>query len=307
MEPQVLEIAPTRRDRRTGGAQWFIRMLSLWLLVCASAYAGEGDARRIAVMDPGHVEILQALGAGGELALMPEDPSFRQSLLDVTRYRRLPTPEGLLAAGTTLVIGGNPGRDAPILARAESLSIESHMVSRERPALERIRRIAELVDRQAEAEILIETIQARYADAARVVAANDASPRVLHVSSSGAGTTGAVTAAGRSTAAHGLIERAGGINVGARAGLERYQSLTAEGVIAMAPQAVLVSDLELSALGGRDGIWRQVPGLAHTPASRHERLIVLPHAAVKFDAVASGDATLALARALATDVTDASP
>ncbi|WP_162619519.1 ABC transporter substrate-binding protein [Salinicola peritrichatus] len=250
-------------------------------------------------MDPGHAEILEALGVGDELVLMPTDPAFRTAFPHAARYRRLPTLEGILAAGTTLIIGGNPGRDLSILERAGSLDIENHMVSRELPATTRIQQIAKLVGRQAEGEKLVTRIEARYAEASRIVAPIDHSPTVLQVSSSGAGTTGAVTAAGRSTAVNGLIERAGGINAGAEAGLERYQSLTAEGVIGMAPEVVLVSDLELPALGGPNGIWQQVPGLANTPAARDRQLVVLPHAAVKFDAAQSGEATLALARALA--------
>lgn len=256
------------------------------------------SSRQITVMDPGHAEILAALNLEDELVLMPRDPAFDNALPGVTRYRRLPTMEGILAAGSTLVIGGNPGRDRPVLERARALGLDSVMVSRELPAIERIRRLAELTGHEASGETLIEGIEARYTQAAGVGSAHTAPVKVLHVSSSGAGTSGAITAAGRSTAVNGLIERAGGINVGATAGLERYQSLTAEGVIAMAPEAVLVSELELDALGGREGIWQQVPGLANTPAGGARRLIVLPHAAVKFDAVQSGEATLALAKAL---------
>jgi len=66
----------------------------------------------------------------------------------------------------------------------------------------------------------------------------------------------------------------------------------------MAPEAIVVSRRELPALGGVDGIWERVPGLAYTPAADARRLIVLDHAAVKYDAATSGQATLALAKAL---------
>ncbi|WP_276309683.1 ABC transporter substrate-binding protein [Salinicola acroporae] len=258
-------------------------------------------------MDPGHVEILTALGAAEDLVLIPQDPAIDNALAEVVRYQRLPSMEGLLAANTTLIVGGNPGRDLPVLEQAKRLGIDSVMVSRELPAIDRVRQLAELTDHEAAGERLIAHTEARYAKAAQVVATQSSRLQVLHLSSSGAGTSGAITAAGRSTAVHGLIERAGGVNVGAEAGLERYQTLTAEGVITMAPQAVLVSRLELPALGGPEGIWTHVPGLANTPAGRNKRLIVLPHAAVKFDAVKSGEATLALASALADPETGAAP
>lgn len=300
----MLPRQPTRKHNNSSEprsralAACLAAVAALTVSIHTTAFAD--SSLKITVMDPGHVEILDALNAEDELVLMPQDPAFDNELPSVTRYRQLPTMEGILAAGSTLVIGGNPGRDLPVLERARSLGVDSVMVSRELPATERIRRLAELIGRESAGQALNEAIEVQYAEAAALSTSQTPRVKVLHISSSGAGTTGAVTAAGRSTAANGLIERAGGVNVGASAGLERYQSLTAEGVIAMAPDVVLVSDIELAALGGRESIWQQIPGLANTPAGEHEQLIVLPHAAVKFDAVQSGKATLALAKALET-------
>ncbi|GED21508.1 hemin-binding periplasmic protein HmuT [Halomonas halmophila] len=256
-------------------------------------------AERIAVLNPGHAKIIQALGAGDQLVLMPNDPSLEGQLPNVTRYHRLPSAESLLAEKPQALIAATPARHQELLDQARRLGIEPVMIERTLPPTERVRRLAEYVDRVPQGRELIKRIKQGHAAAAEI-SRGEPRVKVLHLSSSGAGSTGTVTGAGAATSADALIERAGGINVGAEAGLERYQSLSAEGVIAMAPEAILVSAKELPAIGGADGIWEQVPGLAHTPAAQDKRLIVLDHAAVKYDGATSGSATRSLAEALHT-------
>ncbi|MEL7614821.1 ABC transporter substrate-binding protein [Vreelandella titanicae] len=253
---------------------------------------------RIVVTDPGHVEIIDALGMGNALILVPEDPSMEGNYPQAERFHRAPSIESILEVDPQLVLAGNPGRALPVLDQVVRLGIPQHMIDRSLPPTERIRRIAELIGRQAQGEALIAHIEQTYQQVEAIP--QQQAPRILHISSSGGGSSGAVTGAGAGTSAHALIERAGGINVGAEAGLERYQTLSAEGVMSMAPDAVVISDLEVEQLGGADGIWEHIPGLNHTPAAVNNRLIIMDHAAIKFDAASSGAATLSLAEALHT-------
>lgn len=117
-------------------------------------------------------------------------------------------------------------------------------------------------------------------------------PRAMVVSSRGAGSTGNVTAAGRATAAHQIVTSTGAVNTGAEAGLQNYQSVTAEGVAAARPEVIVVAESELADMGGRDGIWTKVPGLAATPAGQQKALIVLPDMQHKGAGVSSGVGTL---------------
>lgn len=254
-------------------------------------------ASRIAVLDPGHAEIIVALGAEEQLVLVPQDPTLARGLQGVERFHRQPSIEGLLAHDPDLLIGGNPQRDANVMEQAERLSIPHVMLERTLPAVERVERLAALIGQPERGQALVTRIQAGYASA-EALSETGGTPRLLHISSAGAGTSGTVTGAGAATSADALIRRAGAINVGAEAGLDRYQTLSAEGVMAMAPDAVLVSELELAALGGKQGVWTKVPGLVRTPAAREQRLIVLDHAAIKFDGASSGLATHSLAEAL---------
>lgn len=276
-------------------------IFSLIVLLVASmplSALANPSPKRMVVMDPGHVEIVAALGMGSALILLPEDPSIQGDYHQAERFHRTPSIESILEVDPQVVLAGNPGRALPVLDQVVRLGIPQHMIDRSLPATERIQRIAEIIGRQAQGQALVERIEQAYQQAEAIP--RQSSPRVLHVSSSGAGSSGAVTGAGAGTSAHALIQRAGGINVGAEAGLERYQTLSAEGVMAMAPDAVVVSDLELEQLGGADAIWEHITGLAHTPAAVNNRLIVMDHAAIKFDAASSGAATLALAKALHT-------
>lgn len=264
-----------------------------------SAYAAAVPAtqQRIVVLVPGHAEVLAALGLADTLVLVPRDPGLAKVAADADRFLRSPSVEAVLAHRPTLIIGGNPARDQELLDRLASLGLATAMVNRDLPAVDRTSQLAALADGEAAARKLIAQMQTDYRRAQQLAAGNTP-VRVLHISSTGAGSSGAVTAAGNNTAANRLIRRVGAINVGAEAGLDRYQSISAEGVIAMAPEAVVVSGLELAALGGRQGIWRQVPGLEHTPAGRHRNLVVLSHAAIKYNAAQSGTGAIALAQAL---------
>lgn len=270
------------------------RVLTGVLLCCWSLVAWPQP--KIAVLDPGHAQLAQALGMADAIVLMPTDPLVRQGFARAQTYQHKPALESLLVLQPDWLIGGNPVRDRAVLKQAKRLGVATYMLDRSLPLRERISVMAELLKVPERGGALVQRMELSYAQAAKL--AQGRQPiRVLHISSSGAGRTG-VTGAGSDTPAHRLIEGAGGLNVGAEFGLTRYQRLSAEGVMIMAPEVVLVSDLELASLGGEQHIWQQVLGLAHTPAGQHRRLVVLEHGALKFDAIGSGEATLLLAKAL---------
>lgn len=79
--------------------------------------------------------------------------------------------------------------------------------------------------------------------------------------------------AGRDTAADAMIRYAGAVNaLGGKDGFKGYKPLTAESVIAAAPDVLLMTAEGLTAIGGIDQLLR-VPGLSLTPAARAKRVI----------------------------------
>ena len=79
-------------------------------------------------------------------------------------------------------------------------------------------------------------------------------------------------AAGKNTPADTVIRAAGLQN--AMPDVVRYQPLSQEGVIASAPDLLLISEQGLKSLGGEEKIW-QLPGVALTPAGKQRRVVVV--------------------------------
>jgi len=79
---------------------------------------------------------------------------------------------------------------------------------------------------------------------------------------------------GEGSGADALIEAAGGVDVGAEAGYEPFTPLTAEALIAAAPEVLLVMTEGLASVGGVDGL-RALPGVAQTPAGKSGRVIAV--------------------------------
>ena len=92
-------------------------------------------------------------------------------------------------------------------------------------------------------------------------------PRVLFLLSMGGG---APQAAGKDTAADGIIRLAGGAN--AIDGYAGYRPLTPEAVIASRPDVVLVTRQTAQAMGGAQAVLDQ-PALRQTPAGRAGKVL----------------------------------
>ncbi len=79
-------------------------------------------------------------------------------------------------------------------------------------------------------------------------------------------------AAGQHTAADAVIAAAGLKN--AMQGFDRYRPLSQEGVIASAPDLLLVTTDGVRTLGGEQQLWT-LPGLALTPAGKQRRVLIV--------------------------------
>jgi iron complex transport system substrate-binding protein len=77
---------------------------------------------------------------------------------------------------------------------------------------------------------------------------------------------------GEGTAADAMIRLAGGVN--ALSGVSGYKPLTAEAVVAAAPEVILITREGMEAVGGGKQLFRR-PGLALTPAGKAKRVVAL--------------------------------
>jgi iron complex transport system substrate-binding protein len=130
---------------------------------------------------------------------------------------------------------------------------------------EKIEVIAGALNRQAEGEKLIATYRSQLS-----TIRHDALPvKMLFVMSHGGMSS---MAAGQNTAADAMITSVGAKN--AMQGFSRYRPLSQEGVIASAPDILLLTADGVKTLGGLDQVWK-LPGVAMTPAGKNKRVLVL--------------------------------
>ena len=257
------------------------------------------------VLDDATMEIMGALGLADKVGIAPEKTGI-EDIASHAEHRVKATGsgdmtvEGVVSMDPTLVIGTNMARHAEIIEKLQDAEVDSTLIDLAQSPPEKIRKTGELLGVPEAGAELGEKVAAQLDEAEKVASEvkDEERPRVMVLSSSGAGDSGATTAAGSGVSADTIVTGAGGINTGAEAGLERYSSVTAEGLVAAAPEVIVVAKSELETLGGAEGIWDEVSGLSGTPAAEDERLIVMDDMQLKGGGVSAGVGTLNLQDAL---------
>jgi iron complex transport system substrate-binding protein len=79
---------------------------------------------------------------------------------------------------------------------------------------------------------------------------------------------------GRGSRVDALIDAAGAVDVGVELGIDEFQPLTDEALLAAAPDVLVVTTTGLESVGGVDGLV-EMPAIAGTPAGRDRRVISL--------------------------------
>ena len=98
----------------------------------------------------------------------------------------------------------------------------------------------------------------------------EGSPRVLFLYLRGGNSIYLVGGAG--SGADSLLAAIGAVDVGAISGSKPFTALTAESLIAMEPEVILVMTKGLASVGGVAGLI-ELPGVAQTPAGKNSRII----------------------------------
>lgn len=95
-----------------------------------------------------------------------------------------------------------------------------------------------------------------------------------------------------------LIPAAGGRNVADQLGIAETTPVTAETIIAAAPEAILLTTTGLESIGGLDGL-AEIPGVARTPAFEHGHIFAYPDQYMLGNGPRTGDFLADLAADLA--------
>lgn len=258
------------------------------------------DTGRVIVGGDDVISVLEALGQGGKVFAAPTNATTATGRAAPHRFlfNRSTGVEGVLSLGGTLFIGNSLRRHTDLAGKLRTVGQDAVIVDDLQPAPDKVRKVAAALGMAAAGQALAAQVQAQLDAASAMARERSQRPRVIHVSATGAG--GAPTVAGADTASGQLIALAGGLNIGTEAGLANFSALSNEGVIAAAPDVILVTEHDLQLFGGADGLWRAYPTLRQTPAGAASRVWVMPDVQLKYTSVGSGAGALALAGALAT-------
>ncbi len=243
------------------------RAVALWLaLLPGLALAAE----RIVSIGGDVTEIVYALGAGDRLVARDSTslrPEAAQRLPDVGYMRQL-NAEGILSLKPSMVLASALAQPSLVFKQLTDSGVKVVTV----PGDTTVEAIPEKISTIANALNLSANGDRLAGQYRRQLAAVPKTPlpvAVLFIMSHGGMTP---MAAGQQTAADSMIGAAGLKN--AMQGSSHYRPLSQEGVIAAAPDLLLVTADGVSSLGGIDKIW-SLPGLAQTPAGKQRRLLVL--------------------------------
>ncbi|HHK7873760.1 TPA: heme/hemin ABC transporter substrate-binding protein [Yersinia enterocolitica] len=250
-----------------------LRLLSLPFILSLSACLlplNSFAAERIVTIGGDVTEIAYALGAGGEIVARDStslQPQAVQKLPDVG-YMRMLNAEGILAMKPTMLLVSELAQPSLVLKQVADSGVNVVTVPGQttpESVAVKINAVASALHQQEKRQALIKDYQQRLA----AVNNTPLPVKVLFVMSHGGLTP---MAAGQNTAADAMIRAAGGSN--AMQGFSRYRPLSQEGVIASAPDLLLITSDGVRALGGSEGIWK-LPGMALTPAGKNKRLLVV--------------------------------
>ena len=183
--------------------------------------------------------------------------------------------EAILALDPTLVIGTDMAGPPGVLEQLREAGVEVVMLGElnELDAAQiKIRVVGEALGIPKTAEALALDVERRLAAVTAEAAEFERPLRVLHVYVRRGGVQ---LVSGAGNKAEAIIKAAGGIDAAAEVGIEGWQPLTPEALVAIDPEVYLVMDLGLAVVGGLEGLL-EIPGMAETQAGRARRVISMP-------------------------------
>lgn len=240
--------------------------IALCALLSLAAQANE----RIISIGGDVTEIVYALNAESQLIGRDSTSTYPQAanaLPDIGYMRQL-NAEGILSLKPTLILASDQSLPTLALDQVRNSGIKVVNIPGQ-PSLEtvtkKISTIANALGKQDAGKQLI----AHYEQQLAAMPKNKLSTKVLFVMNY-SGT--APMAAGQNTAADAIIGFAGGTN--AMQGFNKYRPLSQEGIIAAAPELLLLTTAGFTSMGGEEKIW-QLPGISQTPAGKNKRFLVV--------------------------------
>lgn len=248
------------------------------LLVAAGiavATATHADTpQRVVSVGGSTTEIVVALGARERLVGVDTTSLYPASVTDLPNigYVRQLSAEGLLSLRPDIVLAGSEAGPATALEQARAAGIEIVTMSEghtPEAVARHIETVGRVLGRETEAADLLDAFKADFATVEADLARVTTKPRVLFILQTG---RGAALVSGTDTAAHAMIELAGGVN--AVTEYTGYKPFSPEAAALAAPDVILMTDQTVDTLGGKDSVLSEA-AFAATPAGRDGRLVTM--------------------------------
>ena len=239
------------------------------LLLLGSAHFAYAAPARVVGLGGAITEIVYALDAGERLVGADASSVYPQatSKLPKVGYYRSFSIEGVASLKPDLILASDQSGPPQALEQLRKLGSQVVLLPAE-PTLDaldqRIMGVAQALGIKERGTALVQRIHAEL----QALRSSATHPRVLLVSSH----TGKLEGAGGDTAAAAMLQLIGAVNV-----LEHqrgYKPLSAEAAAALRPDAIVTSQMSVSASGSIAAFLAQ-PGLAVTPAAKSRRVIVM--------------------------------
>ncbi|MFP4228586.1 MAG: hemin ABC transporter substrate-binding protein [Salinivenus sp.] len=230
------------------------------------------DTSRIVTLGGSVTEIVYALGAGDQVVGVDASsiyPEAANEKPDVGYFREVPA-EGVLSLDPSLILALDGTGPPAVLDQFRSTGVRTVLVSDEssvQGTKQKIRRIGDLLGREAAADSLIRGMERDLEEATALRQQAETTPEVLFIYARG---NGSMSVAGRGSSAEAMIELAGAKN--AITDFEGFKSMSSEAVVSAEPDVILMLDRGLESIGGVDGLLEQ-PGIPLTPAGENRRIV----------------------------------
>ena len=264
-------------------------VLSAPLMVVFSMNAVAAD--RIVSVGGDVTEIVYALGAGDRLVARDTTSTLpaAQKLPDVGYMRQL-NAEGILSLKPTMVLATELAEPSLVLRQIADVGVKVVPVSG-KASLENVPHKIQQVAIALNLEKQGAEVAQKYEQQLAAIPHTPLKTKVLFILSHGGMTP---MAAGQDTAADAIIKASGAQN--AMQGFSRYRPLSQEGVVASAPDLILLTTDGFKTLGNVNKVW-ELPGMALTPAAKNKQILIVDDMALLGFSLKTPEALAALRQA----------
>lgn len=229
---------------------------------------------RIIPLDGDVAEVVFALGLGAHVVATDLSATYppEADALPEIGYQRALSAEAVAAFAPTVLLATDIAGPPEALDDMRRLGFPLVIIPNESTSVgagRKIRAVAAALGVPRRGESLAQEVDDAIAAAAVEPDAVEDSLRVIALYLRG---TAAQLMLGESSNTRWLIEAAGGIDVSAAMGITDPVPISAEAILAAAPQVVLVPEAGLTSVNGIDGLL-EIGGIGETPAGRDRRVL----------------------------------